>query len=151
MSPIATVCHNNNKSSRSKLRLVDKKRRCRGSRSVSGRSSDMSGTRRCCSVGVTFCDFSLAIGMDSTGELGEYDLGLFLPQETDNEENIRACLARMESIVEVHHKAPVQTPSGTKRKQYAKVVFKPITSNSKINWRVEYEPGDHEVNFLVKQ
>ncbi|KAM7275794.1 hypothetical protein ACFE04_017660 [Oxalis oulophora] len=52
---------------------------------------------------------------------------------------------------EFHHKAPLQTPNGTKQKQYAKVVLKPITSNSKRNWRVEYEPGEHEVSFLLKQ
>ncbi|KAM7274725.1 hypothetical protein ACFE04_016591 [Oxalis oulophora] len=68
--PIATVSqNNNNKSSRSKLRLLDKKRRRRGSRSVSGRSSDRSGTRMCCSVGATCSDFPVAIGTDSSGEL----------------------------------------------------------------------------------
>ncbi|KAM7260589.1 hypothetical protein ACFE04_011262 [Oxalis oulophora] len=39
---------------------------------------------------------------------------------------------------EFHHMTPVQTPSGTKRKQYAKVVLKPITNNSKINWRIGF-------------
>ncbi|KAJ6873454.1 hypothetical protein NC651_032356 [Populus alba x Populus x berolinensis] len=35
---------------RGTLRLIERKRRRRGSRSVSGRSSDRSGTWRCCSV-----------------------------------------------------------------------------------------------------
>ncbi|XP_031261641.1 uncharacterized protein LOC116119848 [Pistacia vera] len=56
------------------LRLVHRKRRRRGSRSVSGRSSDRSGTRRCCSVGAsaaygTCSDFPVAVGTDSSGEL----------------------------------------------------------------------------------
>ncbi|TQD84195.1 hypothetical protein C1H46_030285 [Malus baccata] len=56
------------------FRFIDKKRRRRGSRSVSGRSSDRSGTRRCCSVGAsaaygTCSDFPVAVGTDSSGEL----------------------------------------------------------------------------------
>ncbi|KAJ9171816.1 hypothetical protein P3X46_015129 [Hevea brasiliensis] len=56
------------------LRLIARKRRRSGSRSVSGRSSDRSGTRRCCSVGAsaaygTCSDFPLAVGTDSSGEL----------------------------------------------------------------------------------
>ncbi|TYI13903.1 hypothetical protein ES332_A08G090500v1 [Gossypium tomentosum] len=59
---------------RSGFRLFTRKRRRRGSRSVSGRSSDRSGTRRCCSVGAsaaygTCSDFPVAIGTDSSGEL----------------------------------------------------------------------------------
>ncbi|XP_058770281.1 uncharacterized protein LOC131643928 [Vicia villosa] len=55
-------------------RLVARKRRRRGSRSVSGRSSDRSATRRCCSVGAsaaygTCSDFPVAMGTDSSGEL----------------------------------------------------------------------------------
>ncbi|KAI4349659.1 hypothetical protein L6164_010223 [Bauhinia variegata] len=55
-------------------RLIARKRRRRGSRSVSGRSSDRSGTRRCCSVGAsaaygTCSDFPVAMGTDSSGEL----------------------------------------------------------------------------------
>lgn len=54
--------------------MIARKRRRRGSRSVSGRSSDRSGTRRCCSVGAsaahgTCSDFPLAVGTDSSGEL----------------------------------------------------------------------------------
>lgn len=54
--------------------LIARKRRRRGSRSVSGRSSDRSGTRRCCSVGAsaaygTCSDFPVAVGTDSSGEL----------------------------------------------------------------------------------
>ncbi|KAF3436448.1 hypothetical protein FNV43_RR23540 [Rhamnella rubrinervis] len=54
--------------------LLARKRRRRGSRSVSGRSSDRSGTRRCCSVGAsaaygTCSDFPVAVGTDSSGEL----------------------------------------------------------------------------------
>ncbi|KAK1437230.1 hypothetical protein QVD17_03019 [Tagetes erecta] len=65
-----------------KIRWLDRKRRRRGSRSVSGRSSDRSGTRRrCCSVGAsnayasnahgTCSDFMMAnnAGTDSSGEL----------------------------------------------------------------------------------
>lgn len=54
--------------------IAGKRRRC-GSRSVSGRSSDRSGTRRrCCSVGAsaaygTCSDFPVAVGTDSSGEL----------------------------------------------------------------------------------
>ncbi|XP_015577212.1 uncharacterized protein LOC8259867 isoform X2 [Ricinus communis] len=57
--------------SRGSLRLIARKRRRRGSRSVSGRSSDRSGTRRCCSVGAhgTCSDFPVAVGTDSSGEL----------------------------------------------------------------------------------
>ncbi|XP_058010218.1 uncharacterized protein LOC110654724, partial [Hevea brasiliensis] len=56
------------------LRLIARKRRRRGSRPVSGRSSDRSGARRCCSVGAsaahgTCSDFPLAVGTDSSGEL----------------------------------------------------------------------------------
>ncbi|KAK4847975.1 hypothetical protein QYF36_007729 [Acer negundo] len=56
------------------FRLIARKRRRRGSRSVSGRSSDRSGTRRCCSVGAsaaygTCSDFPVAVGTDSSGEL----------------------------------------------------------------------------------
>ncbi|KAF3627171.1 putative magnesium/proton exchanger-like [Capsicum annuum] len=53
----------------------NKRRRRRGSRSVSGRSSDRSGNRRrCCSVGAsaaygTCSDFHVAVGTDSSGEL----------------------------------------------------------------------------------
>ncbi|KAM7264522.1 hypothetical protein ACFE04_002205 [Oxalis oulophora] len=61
--PIATVSHNNNKSSRSKLRLVDKKRLRRGSRYVSGRSSYRSGTRRCCSVDIDIRSFKIWISI----------------------------------------------------------------------------------------
>lgn len=55
--------------------MFERKRRRRGSRSVSGRSSDRSGTRRCCSVGAasaahgTCSDFPVAMGTDSSGEL----------------------------------------------------------------------------------
>lgn len=56
--------------------LFARKRRRRGSRSISGRSSDRSGTngRRCCSVGAsaaygTCSDFPVAAGTDSSGEL----------------------------------------------------------------------------------
>ncbi|XP_004292660.1 PREDICTED: uncharacterized protein LOC101313678 [Fragaria vesca subsp. vesca] len=56
------------------FRFLARKRRRHGSRSVSGRSSDRSGTRRCCSVGAsaahgTCSDFPVAIGTDSSGEL----------------------------------------------------------------------------------
>lgn len=54
------------------FRHVERKRRHRGSRSVSGRSSDRSGTLRCCSVSaqVTTCsEFQFAVGTDSSGEL----------------------------------------------------------------------------------
>ncbi|PON55325.1 LYR motif protein [Trema orientale] len=59
---------------RGSFRLVARKRRRRGSRSVSGRSSDRSGTRRCGSVGAsaaygTCSDFPVAVGTDSSGEL----------------------------------------------------------------------------------
>ncbi|KAE8697911.1 mitochondrial zinc maintenance protein 1 [Hibiscus syriacus] len=58
---------------RSSFKLFARKRRRRGSKSVSGRSSDRSGTRRCCSVGAsaaygTCSDFPMAIGTDSSGE-----------------------------------------------------------------------------------
>ncbi|KAA8543095.1 hypothetical protein F0562_021410 [Nyssa sinensis] len=57
------------------IRWIARKRRRRGSRSMSGRSSDRSGTRqRCCSVGAsaayaTCSDFPVAAGTDSSGEL----------------------------------------------------------------------------------
>lgn len=59
---------------RDRFRWIARKRRRRGSRSVSGRSSDRSGTRngRCCSVGATATcsDFMVAAGgTDSSGEL----------------------------------------------------------------------------------
>ncbi|XP_057963888.1 uncharacterized protein LOC131155022 isoform X2 [Malania oleifera] len=61
---------------REKFRWIARKRRRCGSRSVSGRSSDRSGTRRCCSVGAsaayaTCSDFPVAPGpgTDSSGEL----------------------------------------------------------------------------------
>ncbi|KAJ7973995.1 LYR motif-containing protein 7 isoform 2 [Quillaja saponaria] len=59
---------------RGSFRLIDRKRRRRGSRSISGRSSDRSGTRRCCSAGAsaaygTCSDFPVAMGTDSSGEL----------------------------------------------------------------------------------
>ncbi|KAJ8749581.1 hypothetical protein K2173_026230 [Erythroxylum novogranatense] len=60
---------------RPSFRIFERKRRRRpGSRSVSGRSSDRSGTRRCCSVGAsaahgTCSDLPLAVGTDSSGEL----------------------------------------------------------------------------------
>ncbi|EOA38803.1 hypothetical protein CARUB_v10011110mg [Capsella rubella] len=58
---------------RGRIRPVERKRRRRGSRSVSGRSSDRSGTLRCCSVNaqVTTCsEFQFAVGgTDSSGEL----------------------------------------------------------------------------------
>ncbi|XP_030451793.1 uncharacterized protein LOC115673686 [Syzygium oleosum] len=56
---------------RESLQLIARKRRRRGSRSVSGRSSDRSGTRRCCSVGASAAasDIPMAVGTDSSGEL----------------------------------------------------------------------------------
>ncbi|XP_068659806.1 uncharacterized protein [Aristolochia californica] len=62
------------KPKREQFRWIARKRRRRGSRSVSGRSSDKSGTRRCCSVGpsaayATCSDFPVAAGTDSSGEL----------------------------------------------------------------------------------
>ncbi|KAE8660611.1 mitochondrial zinc maintenance protein 1 [Hibiscus syriacus] len=59
---------------RSSFKIFEKKRRRRGSRSVSGRSSDRSGSHRCCSVGAsaaygTCSDFPVAVGTDSSGEL----------------------------------------------------------------------------------
>ncbi|XP_076941028.1 uncharacterized protein LOC143610429 [Bidens hawaiensis] len=65
------------KSRRDRMHWMARKRRRRGSRSVSGRSSDQSGTRRrCCSVGAsnaygTCSDFMMATnaGTDSSGEL----------------------------------------------------------------------------------
>ncbi|XP_062144210.1 uncharacterized protein LOC133851690 isoform X1 [Alnus glutinosa] len=56
---------------RGSFSLIARKRRRRGSRSVSGRSSDRSGTRRCCSVGAsaaygTCSDLPVT---DSSGEL----------------------------------------------------------------------------------
>lgn len=55
-------------------KLFARKRRRKGSRSVSGRSSDRSGTRRCCSIGAsaaygTCSDIPVAVGTDSSGEL----------------------------------------------------------------------------------
>ncbi|XP_019441749.1 PREDICTED: uncharacterized protein LOC109346578 isoform X1 [Lupinus angustifolius] len=66
--------NNNTNRTLSSYRLLARKRRRRGSRSVSGRSSDRSGTRRCCSVGAsaaygTCSDFPVAMGTDSSGEL----------------------------------------------------------------------------------
>ncbi|KAG4396836.1 hypothetical protein JHK82_026666 [Glycine max] len=66
--------HNPNNNRATNYRLVARKRRRRGSRSLSGRSSDRSGTRRCCSVGAsaaygTCSDFPVAMGTDSSGEL----------------------------------------------------------------------------------
>ncbi|XP_024009862.1 uncharacterized protein LOC18015049 isoform X2 [Eutrema salsugineum] len=60
-----------NYNSKGSFRLVARKRRRRNSRSVSGRSSDRSGTRRCCSIGAhgTCSDFPFAVGTDSSGEL----------------------------------------------------------------------------------
>ncbi|XAR58439.1 hypothetical protein NMG60_11013827 [Bertholletia excelsa] len=65
-----------NLSKKGSLQWIARKRRRRGSRSVSGRSSDRSGTRRrCCSVGAsaayaTCSDFPAApAGTDSSGEL----------------------------------------------------------------------------------
>ncbi|KAF7846810.1 hypothetical protein BT93_L3710 [Corymbia citriodora subsp. variegata] len=56
---------------RESLQSIARKRRRRGSRSVSGRSSDRSGTRRCCSVGASAAasDFPMVVGTDSSGEL----------------------------------------------------------------------------------
>ncbi|CAL5352299.1 unnamed protein product [Camellia sinensis] len=60
---------------RESLRWIARKRRRRLSRSISGRSSDRSGTRRrCCSVGAsaayaTCSDIPVAAGTDSSGEL----------------------------------------------------------------------------------
>ncbi|GMI66589.1 hypothetical protein like AT4G02425 [Hibiscus trionum] len=56
---------------RSSFKLFARKRRRRGSRSVSSRSSDRSGTQKCCSAGAygTCSDFPMAIGTDSSGEL----------------------------------------------------------------------------------
>ncbi|CAJ1969707.1 unnamed protein product [Sphenostylis stenocarpa] len=69
-----TTTNNNPNHRATNYRLVARKRRRRGSRSVSGRSSDRSGTRRCCSVGAsaaygTCSDFPVAMGTDSSGEL----------------------------------------------------------------------------------
>ncbi|KAL0876794.1 hypothetical protein Bca101_026499 [Brassica carinata] len=60
-----------NYNSKGSFRLVARKRRRRNSRSVSGRSSDRSGTLRCCSIGAhgTCSDFPFAVGTDSSGEL----------------------------------------------------------------------------------
>ncbi|XP_068663734.1 uncharacterized protein [Aristolochia californica] len=62
------------KPNREHFRWIARKRRRRGSRSVSGRSSDKSGTLRGCSVGPsaaygTCSDFPVAAGTDSSGEL----------------------------------------------------------------------------------
>lgn len=71
--PLSSAAHK-----RDGVRWFARKRRRRGSRSVSGRSSDRSrsGTyrRRCCSVGAsaayaTCSDFPVAAGTDSSGEL----------------------------------------------------------------------------------
>lgn len=54
------------------FRLLARKRRRRGSRSVSGRSSDRSGTTlRCCASAAqgTCSDFPVAVATDSSGEL----------------------------------------------------------------------------------
>ncbi|KAJ4969140.1 hypothetical protein NE237_015841 [Protea cynaroides] len=53
---------------------IERKRRRYEFRSVSGRSSDKSGTRRCCSIGVsaayaTCSDFPVAASTDSSGEM----------------------------------------------------------------------------------
>ncbi|KAL1225146.1 hypothetical protein V5N11_033557 [Cardamine amara subsp. amara] len=67
-----------NYNNRGSFRLVARKRRRRNSRSVSGRSSDRSGTRRCCSIGAhgTCSDLPFAVGTDSSGELfGEANWG----------------------------------------------------------------------------
>ncbi|CAA7033724.1 unnamed protein product [Microthlaspi erraticum] len=60
-----------NYSNKGSFRLVARKRRRRNSRSVSGRSSDRSGTLRCCSIGAhgTCSDLPFAVGTDSSGEL----------------------------------------------------------------------------------
>ncbi|CAM9000309.1 unnamed protein product [Rhodiola kirilowii] len=67
--PISAAMHR-----RGSLRLLAGKRRRRGSRSLSGRSSDRSANRRCCSVGAsaayaTCSDFPVPAGTDSSGEL----------------------------------------------------------------------------------
>lgn len=59
---------------RDHFRWVSRKRRRRASRSLSGRSSEKSGSRRCCSLGpsaayATCSDFPVAAGTDSSGEL----------------------------------------------------------------------------------
>ncbi|XP_077218563.1 uncharacterized protein LOC143852829 isoform X2 [Tasmannia lanceolata] len=54
------------------LRWIARKRRRRGSRSVSGRSSDNSGTRRCCSLAGAPASYATdfpILGTDSSGEL----------------------------------------------------------------------------------
>ncbi|GAV66946.1 LOW QUALITY PROTEIN: hypothetical protein CFOL_v3_10455, partial [Cephalotus follicularis] len=71
--PAPSPTNNNIRGAATGLRLIARKRRRRGSRSVSGRSSDRSGTRRC-SVGAsaaygTCSDFPVAVGTDSSGEL----------------------------------------------------------------------------------
>ncbi|KAM7269500.1 hypothetical protein ACFE04_024997 [Oxalis oulophora] len=50
-----------------------------------------------------------ALDDDDNFDQSEFSQSLFLPQETDNEENIRACLAGMESIVELSRMAVVKT------------------------------------------
>ncbi|CAM8979387.1 unnamed protein product [Rhodiola kirilowii] len=67
--PISAAMHR-----RGSLRMLAGKRRRRGSRSLSGRSSDRSANRRCCSVGAsaayaTCSDFPVPAGTDSSGEL----------------------------------------------------------------------------------
>ncbi|CAM8925279.1 unnamed protein product [Rhodiola kirilowii] len=67
--PISAAMHR-----RGGLRMLAGKRRRRGSRSLSGRSSDRSANRRCCSVGAsaayaTCSDFPVPAGTDSSGEL----------------------------------------------------------------------------------
>lgn len=55
---------------RDRTHWIAGKRRRRGSRSVSGRSSERSGTRlRCCSVGASCSDLPMAPGTDTSGEL----------------------------------------------------------------------------------
>lgn len=55
---------------RDNFKWIAKKRRRRGSRSVSGRSSDRSGTRRYGSgANATCSDFPVTVGTDSSGEL----------------------------------------------------------------------------------
>uniref|UniRef100_A0A2N9FPU1 Uncharacterized protein n=1 Tax=Fagus sylvatica TaxID=28930 RepID=A0A2N9FPU1_FAGSY len=79
MSKLSLIDDDNNNKNKSKnpiykcgsFSLIARKRRRRGSRSVSGRSSDRSGTRRCCSVGAsaaygTCSDLPVT---DSSGEL----------------------------------------------------------------------------------
>uniref|UniRef100_A0A803NQS1 RNA helicase n=1 Tax=Cannabis sativa TaxID=3483 RepID=A0A803NQS1_CANSA len=74
MSRLSLIDDDRPVSARGSYRLIARKRRRRGSRSVSGRSSDRSGTRRCCSVGAsaaygTCSDFPVVVATDSSGEL----------------------------------------------------------------------------------